>query len=195
MRLPARADIAAATPFAPTEFAERFERLRIALEDRRLDALLVTAQSNFDYFTGFVVAHPWVSLSRNVVAILTRDGRATLIVPTFLEGEARPGSWIDDIRLHQTIGAAPVDAIAEAARALGLGGAHWRGARTRARLNLSHVDLERLQHALAPAVLVDAADAIWDVRIANRQPSRGLRRGCEITARVFERISRRSSRA
>jgi Xaa-Pro aminopeptidase len=176
--------------FGHSEFDHRYGRLRAALEIAGLDALLVTHEANFNYFTGFVVQQPWVSYSRNLVAILPRDGPPALLVSRSLADEARRETWIERVEGHDALGEAPVELIARVCRDLGLTRARL-GAELgyEQRLNLSYRDVERLQAAMPDATLVDASPAIWQVRMVKSDAEIAcLRRACAITDAAFAGI-------
>ncbi|MFT4038391.1 MAG: Xaa-Pro peptidase family protein, partial [Thermomicrobiales bacterium] len=153
-------------PFPAAEYRERYARLQPALADIGADALLVTDEASFNYFTGYIAAHPWASYSRNLIAILPRESPPLLIVPASLEGQAREQTWIADIRTYETIGAAPVAEMAAAFRDRGLAAARI-GAELgyEQRLGISPLDYARLQDGLPQATFVDAAPAIWSLRM------------------------------
>jgi Xaa-Pro aminopeptidase len=169
--------------FAVAEYRQRYERLQTALGTLDAGALLVTSEANFNYFTGYIAAHPWVSFSRNLIAILPREGAPLLIVPASLEGQAREQSWIEEIRTYDTIGAAPVATMAAAFHELGLAAGRI-GAELgyEQRLGISHRDYQRLQDALPAATFVDAAPAIWSLRV-RKSPAEiaAIREACRVT--------------
>src|SRR5688572_18818453 len=107
-------------PFSAEEYRQRYANLQAALAEIGADALLVTSEANFNYFTGYIAAHPWVSFSRNLIAILPREAPPLLIVPASLEEQAREQTWIEEIRTFSSIGFAPVAEIATAFRDRGL---------------------------------------------------------------------------
>jgi Xaa-Pro aminopeptidase len=169
--------------FAPAEYRQRYERLQTALGEINADALLVTSEANFNYFTGYISEHPWASYSRNLIAILPREAPPMLIVPASLEGQAREQTWIEEIRTYEAIGSAPIDTMADAFRDLGLAAGRI-GAELgyEQRLGISQVDYQRLQDALPAATFVDAAPAIWSLRM-RKSPAEvtALREACRVT--------------
>lgn len=169
--------------FAATEYRQRYEHLRTALGEIDADALLVTSEANFNYFTGYIAAHPWVSFSRNLIATLPREGAPLLIVPASLEGQAREQTWIAEIRTCETIGAAPVEAMTAAFHDLELAAGRI-GAELgyEQRLGISQLDYQRLLNALPAATFVDAAPAIWNLRM-RKSPAEvaALREACRVT--------------
>jgi Xaa-Pro aminopeptidase len=147
------------------------------------DALLVTSEANFNYFTGFVVVHPWVSFSRNLIAILPREAPPALVVPAFLADEARSQSWIDRIYSTTDVGQAPISTLVTAFQDLGLRDV-CIGAELgyEQRLGISVLDFRRLQEALPGTRFVDAAPAVWPLRM-RKSPGEVdcLRDACRVT--------------
>ncbi len=176
--------------FTRDEFARRNDRLRDALFRIDADALLVTSEANFNYFTGFVVAHPWVSYSRNLIAILPRDAQPALIVPAFLATEAKNQSWIEQVYAATEVGQAPIETLTKACQDLGLDHARI-GAELgyEQRLGLSILDYQRLQLSLPDARFVDAAETIWALRM-RKSPAEVdcLREACRITDVALGRL-------
>ena len=176
--------------FERAEFEQRYARLQRALERDDLDALLVTHEANFNYFTGFIVQQSWVSFSRNLIALFPRKGAPVVLAPASLASEARANGWIERVEPHDVVGAAPVERLAELCRDLGLDPARI-GAELgyEQRLNLSYRDVERLKALLPSAELVDAAPAIWRVRMRKSAAEiECLRRACAITDATYEQI-------
>ena len=176
--------------FPESEFHHRFELLRQELERINADALLITSEANFNYFTGYIAAHPWVSYSRNLLAILPRQGQPVLVIPEFLSAEARHESWIQQVYPSTEVGEAPVATIASALRDLGLHNARI-GAELghEQRLGLSIRDFQRLQSAIPAAQFVDASDAIWALRMRKSAAEVDcLRESCRVTDSAFERL-------
>jgi Xaa-Pro aminopeptidase len=67
--------------FPPEEFEARWERLRSAMTQARLDAVLVSTEANFQYICGFS-SQTWVSPTRPRYLILPRNSDPIAIVPT-----------------------------------------------------------------------------------------------------------------
>jgi Xaa-Pro aminopeptidase len=176
--------------FPREEFEQRYERLRAALKTQGLDGLLVTGEANFNYFTGFIAVHPWVSYSRNLIAILPVDAPPTLVVPAFLAEEAAAQSWISHVVSTTVVGRAPVDALVSVFRQYGLADAKI-GAELgyEQRMGLSFLDFEQLKAALPGATFADAAQALWSLRM-QKSPAEVacLREACRVTDVAFERL-------
>ncbi|MDQ3226990.1 MAG: Xaa-Pro peptidase family protein [Chloroflexota bacterium] len=176
--------------FPESEFAGRYERLREELERAEIDALLVTNEANFNYFTGYIAAHPWVSYSRNLIAILPREGSPVLIAPEFLSAEARSESWIERVYPSTDVGAAPIAVVAAALRDLGLHSARI-GAELgyEQRLGISLRDFDRLRAEHPRVEFVDASAVIWKLRMRKSAAEVDcLRDACRVTDRALARL-------
>jgi len=176
--------------FSTVEYEQRFHRLQTELARIDADALLVTSEANFNYFTGYIAAHPWVSYSRNLIAILPREGDPVVIVPESLLGQAREQTWIERIETYTGIGEAPVATIAMVMKSLGLErGAIGAELGYEQRLGISYRDFQRLQDALPSARFVDAAPAIWALRLRKSPAELGyLREACRVTDAALARF-------
>ena len=73
-----------AQPFPASELRGRIEGAQRLMDERRLDALLVTSQPNIYYLTGFATK----GVSALKYLLLTRDGRGTLVIPNIERGNA-----------------------------------------------------------------------------------------------------------
>ncbi len=176
--------------FPRAEFEQRYARLRDELTRIDADALLVTSEANFNYFTGYIAAHPWVSFSRNLIALLPREQPPALIVPASLAREARAESWIEQIYPAEAIGEAPVATLVAALGDLGLHDARIGSELGHEqRLGISPCDFQRLQETLPEARFVDAAPAIWAVRM-RKSPAEiaCLRDACRVTDAAFAHL-------
>ena len=157
--------------FPRAEFEQRYAQLRGELARIDADALLVTGEASFNHFTGYIAAHPWVSFSRNLIALLPREQPPILIVPASLEREARAESWIEQIYLAEAIGETPIDTLAAAVRDLGLHNARI-GAELgyEQRLGISLLDFQRLQESLPAAHFIDALPRSGLCECASHRP-------------------------
>src|SRR5260370_24749219 len=83
--------------FAPTEFERRGEAARRKMGEFDIDAILVTAEVNFRYITGYILQSP-VQIVRPRYFVLPLVGEPCAIVPkTNVDGMGQT-SWIRDIR-------------------------------------------------------------------------------------------------
>jgi Xaa-Pro dipeptidase len=75
------------------EYESRYERLRDLLQAARVDSLVVTAEANLRYFTGFA-PHMYVSPTRPWFAVLPVSSAPFAIVPEMGVGDMRRESWL-----------------------------------------------------------------------------------------------------
>jgi Xaa-Pro dipeptidase len=146
----------------------RAERARALMEQRGLDALLVTgdfsAGMNYYYFSGHLPRDFQLNFSRPHVMVLPREAGAFLYVYGVNEENAREMSWVEDVQAY----APPFtgDGLARAMVQRGL-----QGGRVGAELGVDQriwMQLEEfraLEWALAEADIVDAADVLWELRM------------------------------
>lgn len=178
--------------FPVSEYRERYERLRKVMERRNLDAILVTAKENVVYFSGLETVG-WDSKHRPVGCLLPRDeAHPALVIPESLAYVAEVTTWIDDIRLwggfkRTGIPQDPVVAIADMVKELNLGQGRIgieMGYGTR--INMSLADFQLLQSLIPDTELVDAAEAIWELRMI-KSPAEidAMKRVCNDTCDAF----------
>ena len=85
-----------------------------------MDAVLITTDSNYQYFTGHHT-HRWMHKFVPLFALLPLEGDAVLIVPPSESIACTWDSWVEDIRVypavHEWVG---VEVIVEVIKELGL---------------------------------------------------------------------------
>lgn len=82
--------------FPPNEFEARTQAAQSFMAERDLSAVLLTAETQIRYFTGFLTRF-WESPSRPWFLILPAAGKPVAVIPSI--GAALMGAtWIDDIR-------------------------------------------------------------------------------------------------
>ena len=84
-------------PFAQEEYLARVERARAEMDRRRLDALVITTELNFRYFSGFD-SQTWVSPTRPFYLVVPASAPLHAIIPTGSLVVMRETSWVEDIR-------------------------------------------------------------------------------------------------
>lgn len=92
--------VAAKRPFAPftrAEYDARLERARTEMDRLSLDALVITTELNFRYFSGFD-SQTWVSPTRPFYLVVPARGAVHAIIPTGSVVVMRETSWVEDIR-------------------------------------------------------------------------------------------------
>jgi Xaa-Pro dipeptidase len=144
--------------FGVVEYENRLEAAQRLMQRDRLDAILITGEDHFRYFTGFN-SPTWVNLTRPRYAVLPCQGEITLIIPTSNTEIASRTSWVRDVR--SWIAPQPADdgisllrdAIRCVPRRYGRVGAELG---PESRLTMPVGDFLRLGRELATTELVDA---------------------------------------
>ena len=174
--------------FPQGEYEARIEALRVRLDERGLDGLLLTWDANIRYYTGFRQIVADSMLTRPSAAILPRVGEPVLFVHQFLAGDAVPSVWFPDVRRYMQLDGPPVAEIAAELRSRGM---RRLGAELglEQRLGMPYRDFTALRGALSETAWVDAADLIWHQR-ARKSPAEleCLRQAGSATARAYEAV-------
>src|SRR6187402_1086106 len=105
-----------------SEYLARIQKLGALMREAGIDGVVLTAESNIDYFSGFRHHAPWTLFARPFFQIISADGRSALLTHTFLEPEMRRTSAVTDIRTFAASGDAPVAQVREIMGELGIKG-------------------------------------------------------------------------
>jgi Xaa-Pro aminopeptidase len=169
------------------EYASRIDKLAARLRAAGIDGVLLTAESNIDYFSGFRHHAPWTLFARPFFQIISADGRSALLAHTFLEPEMRRTAAVSDIRTFSHSGDAPVAQLHAMLRELGItGGKLGMELGYEQRLGISVNDFQRLQGELGELTIVDASMLIWSLRIIKSKAEIELmRKSAEVTQAAF----------
>ena len=82
--------------FVAEEYQTRLTRVRTAMQNRRLDALLLTAPTNVEYFSGHRPLVGWDTLTRSSFCLVPAAGDPILIVhDVWLGGAVADSAWHD----------------------------------------------------------------------------------------------------
>jgi Xaa-Pro aminopeptidase len=148
--------------FEVSEYEHRLAAAQNSMAQRRLDAIVITSEDHFRYFTGFH-SPTWVNLTRPRYAVLPRKGEMILIIPTSNIMIAERTSWVNDVR--SWIAPRPDDdgisLLCNAIREVS--GRHGRvGAELgpESRLTMPAGDFMRLAKEISPIEIVDAYPAL-----------------------------------
>ena len=162
--------IAPPRPFAPFDRAEyegRVDRARAEMQKHSLDALVITTEYNFRYFSGFD-SQTWVSPTRPFFLVVPAAGAVHAIIPTGSLVVMRETSWVEDIRTWPApvIEDDGVSLVAEAIRAAA--GKHKRvgfelGHEMHLRMPVG--DFLRLRDMVAPITLADGTPVTRRLRM------------------------------
>lgn len=149
-----------------SEYLARISRLAARMKQAGLDGMLLTAESNIDYFSGFRHHAPWTLFARPFFQIISADGRSALLTHTFLEPEMRRTGAVDDIRTFAASGDAPVGQVREIMAELGIAkGKLGMELGYEQRLGIPLNDFRRLEAELKGISIVDASMMLWSLRV------------------------------
>ena len=172
--------------FPRGEYQARLEKLRSLLDQRNIDGLLVSWDTNIRYYTGFRHTTAHISQARVNTALLTRVGDPVLFVHVFLAPDARVSAWFKDVRSFNQLFGPPIDDIAAEIRG--------RAIRTLAaelgpetRLGMPMNDFLAIRERVPGIEWVDGSGIIWEQRMRKSPAELDCVRkaGCA-TARGYE---------
>ncbi|WP_137113540.1 Xaa-Pro peptidase family protein [Mesorhizobium sp. GR13] len=90
-------DSLAYTPFDRAEFDHRIERARRAMEENKLDAIVVSSEANLEYLSGMVTQFAWVTPTRPFFFVVPRNGDPIGIIPEIGHTNWLDTSWCTNI--------------------------------------------------------------------------------------------------
>jgi len=175
--------------FSNGEMTRRHERARRLMAEQELDALLISGDENFQYFTGAnasLAQH--TSLTRPSVCILPREGEP--IVLTQGGSSLVLGSYIEDIRAYDGIVAFPVEDVVSALhdastnlRRIGVELGQEQ------RMGLPVADYLSLVERMRGVTFTDAAQLIIGLRmVKSAEELFYMRSAADITGRARQRL-------
>ena len=179
--------------FSVADIEARWSRARAAMAERELDALLVSGEENFQYFTGStgtLTLH--YSCTRPAVLVFPREGEPTAVAGEMLIQSLAMTTPLRDLRGYVAIERFPWSMVVEA-----LGDAAGAGARIGAelgheqRMGMPVGDYLAIVDALPGACFVDAADLIVRLRMVKTPEEVAYMRGAAaVTGRARQRLFR-----
>ena len=170
-----------------SEYLVRIGKLAALLRQAGIDGVLLTAESNIDYFSGYRHHSPWTLFARPFFQIISADGRSALLTHTFLEPEMRRTSGVTDIRTFSASGDAPVAQVREIMSELGIkSGKLGMELGYEQRLGISLNDFRRFEAELKGITIVDASMMLWKLRMIKSPAEIELMRtSSDVTAAAF----------
>jgi len=179
--------------FPVSEFEERTARAQRLMSEAHLDALLLTTEPEFRYFSGFLTQF-WESPTRPWFLIVPAEGKPVAVVPEIGAAGLRD-TWIDELRTWPAPRPADegisllVDALKDLTSAHGRIGVPM-GAETHLRMPLS--DYTRLHDRLPGTQIIDAAPLVRSLRMtkSDREVDK-IRHACSVTSDAFEALPER----
>jgi Xaa-Pro dipeptidase len=182
--------------FSATEYMERVERARAAMDAAGIDGLLLTSKENVAYFGG-IRTIGWTSKHRplGVLVPAASDQPVLMVLPETLMEVAETTSWVTELRPWggwRRPGAPrdPIVGIAAAVAELGIGAGSTLGLELGygQRIGMSQSDFSALQERLDGVNVADAGPLLWSLRmIKSSAEIDALRAACDATSRGFQR--------
>ena len=175
--------------FSESEFDRRHETAKKIMAENGLDALLVTGEENYTYFTGAVSLVPWLSFTRPVFCLVPLEGEPIVMTNKALEESTRAVCYVRDVRVYSKTSGLHVELAVKIVRE-----AKLRGRKIgtelgyEQRFGISFNDYEAIRHALPDVDFQDASTLLWKLRMKKSKEEIGLiQRACEITAKARQR--------
>ena len=168
------------------EYRSRIERLAAVAGAAGLDGVLLTAESNIDYFSGYRHHAPWTLFARPFVEVVSAGGEAVLVGHSFLAPEMERTSAVRDIRAYSKSGGG-LDAVLGCLRELGFDrGRLGMELGDEQRLGVTQLEFDALRASLENVEVVDAAPLLWRLRMIKSPAEQALmRESAAITARAM----------
>ena len=176
------------------EYRSRIERLAALAASAGLDGVLLTAESNIDYFSGYRHHAPWTLFARPFFEVVGAGGEAVLLGHSFLAPEMERTAAVRDIRAYTKSGGG-LDALVDCLHEMGLHrGRLGMELGDEQRLGVTQLEFEALRARLKDVGIVDAAPLLWRLRMIKSPAEQALmRESAAITARAmaagFERAA------
>lgn len=173
--------------FPPSEYEARWRRAREAMAGDGLDALLLTSEANYRYFSGHYSGF-WISKARPMVMLLPRERDPILLLTRNQVPLAEGMSPVRVVRSWDGFMAEAIPVLADAVRGAGLGrGRIGAELGFKQRLGMPVTEFSRLQGLLPDATFVDAADVLWTLRLVKSLAEvAALRESIRITGEAYQ---------
>jgi len=181
--------------FDRQEYLARHERIVELLRSSELDALLVTAEPNVNYYSGWRNFIPWWTYSRPYILVIPAERDPVLLVQGFQHYDASHDSWINDVRSYDSLVGVPAAQVSQLFQELGLVGKRiGLELGYEQRIFMPYNDFEQIKRALSTCTFVDASEIIWRQRMIKSEAEiTAHRQACEIGdkayAAVFAQVS------
>ena len=176
--------------FPVAEFESRLSRAQALMNEQNLNALLLTTEPEFRYFTGFLTQF-WQSPTRPWFLVVPLKGKPIAVIPQ-IGADYLETTWIDDIRTWSS--PAPYDdGVSLLAQALketsGASGQIGLPMGRESHLRMPLADWNAIRAQLSGAEFADATSIIRSLRLIKSEAEiEKIKYICEIVSGAFEAL-------
>lgn len=173
-----------------TEIEARVKGFQQKLQDRNLKGVLLSAESNVQYFTGYCSHAPWSTFTRPSYLFIPQVGTPLLFVQTFVAPEAKIVTFCCDVRGFDSLLGATSKELQEIMYALDMkDGNIGFELGFEQRIGFEVRTFLELKELCKSENFIDASDVIWEQRIIKSDYEiKCLRRACEATNYAHDEI-------
>ena len=174
--------------FEIEEFEVRIDRAQKEIKKNRLDALLVTTQHNFRYFTGFD-SNFWESPTRPWFLIIPSSHEPIAVIPSIGESALKQ-TWINNIHVWESPNPADegvsllAKTINNISNKFGAIGSEIGKENSMRMPNKDYINLQKQTNKFS---FVDGSSILWNLRmIKSKEEVKRLKHICKITSDAYE---------
>lgn len=176
--------------FPPEEYLARWARAQKLMAEVGLDALVVTEETNYLYFSGHRMPYsrpPCSTYARASAVVLPGEGEPTVVVHLFHRADAARTCPSRDVRAYKEFARGAASLIRDALRERGvLRGRVGAELGYEQRLGLSLQDFVWLQQEMVGVEFVDASGLLWRLRMIKSEGEAAcIREACRITSQAY----------
>ena len=177
--------------YSKADMERRWARARALMADRGLDALLISNEENFQYFTGTTgTLGMHYSVTRPAALILPVVGEPVAVVGELMSHSVKMTSYLSDVRGYANVLSFPTEMVVDAIK--GLEGNIARiGTELgqEQRMGMPVGDYMSISDTLGNITLEDAADLIVKMRMVKTpEEVAHMREAADITGRARQRL-------
>ena len=185
---------AAVSDFTTEEYRDRLAGAQALMAESGLDALLITTEANFRWFTG-LRNQSWISPTRPMFLVVPAARAPIAVIPTGSRIVMRTSSWLDDVRTWPSPRPADdgVSLLIEALSEVSVGHGRIGGELgPEHQLRMPILDFWRVQKSLAPLEFVDGSSITRRLRMVKSAAEiERLHASAELVSAAFEALPER----
>lgn len=176
--------------FARAEFEARTEAAQRLMHQAGLDALVVTTEPEFRYFTGFL-SQFWESPTRPWFIVVPSEGKPIGVIPS-IGAAGLAETWVDDIRTWSSPD--PVDdgvtLLTQALRDVSSSGSVGFSLGAESRIRMPVADFERVRAGLGGISIGDSSPIMRELRVVKSEAEVAkVRQAARVASSAFETLA------